>query len=87
MRVTAHSEGQVLGYVQVRVASRVYTLLVEAVPLGKGDDLGRKAGFFTDGTDQFGILVDRDASDEVQRETIEQGSVDAARHLARKFLN
>ena len=90
MRVMEHGDGQVLGYVQVRVASRVYTLLVEAVPLGRGGDVARKAGFFadgTDGTDRLGILVDSEASDQVQRETIERGSVDAARHLSRKFLN
>jgi hypothetical protein len=69
------------------VASRVYTLLVEAAPLGRDGELARKAGFFADGTDRLGILVDSEASDQVQRETIERGSVDAARHLSRRFLN
>ena len=87
MRVIGNTEGRFLGYVQVHVASRVYTLPVEAAPLGREDWTGRKAGFFTDGTDRLGILVDSDAPDQVQRETIERASVDAARHLSRKFLN
>ncbi len=90
MGVTGHPEARFIGYVQVRVASRVYTLPVEATPLGgQGPDgeLTRKPGFFADGTDTFGILVDSEASDAVQRETIERASVEAARHLARKFLN
>src|ERR1700736_5779954 len=33
MRVTAHPEGRFLGYVEVKVASRVYSLPVEAAPL------------------------------------------------------
>lgn len=87
MRVTEHGDSEVLGYVQVRVASRVYTLLVEAAPLSRGGEFARKAGFFADGTDRYGILVDSEASDQVQQETIERGSLDAARHLSRRFLN
>ena len=90
MRVIGNAEGRFLGYVQVHVASRVYTLPVEAAPLGgegSADGTSKKAGFFSDGTDGFGILVDSDAPDQVQRETIERASVDAARHLSRKFLN
>jgi hypothetical protein len=73
--------------VEVRVASRVFALPVEATPLGRDGEVSRKPGFFTDGTDRFGIVVDSEASDHVQRETIERASLDAARHLARKFLN
>jgi hypothetical protein len=87
MRVTGHPEARLLGYVQVRVASRVYTLPVEATPLGRDGEPTRKAGFFADGSDGFGILVDSDAPDRVQQETIEQASVDAARHLSQKLLN
>jgi hypothetical protein len=32
-------------------------------------------------------LVDSGASDAVQKETIEQASADAARHISRKVLN
>jgi hypothetical protein len=87
MRVSGNHEGRFLGYVQVQVASRVYNLPVEAAPLGSDREPARKAGFFSDGTDRFGILVDSDAPDKVQRETIERASVDAARHLSRRFLN
>jgi hypothetical protein len=87
MRVTSHPEGRFLGYVEVRVASRVYTLPVEAAPLGRDSDPARKAGFFADNTDGLGILVDSDASDTAQRETIEHAAVEAARHLSRKVLN
>jgi hypothetical protein len=87
MRVIDNSEGRFLGYVQVHVASRVYTLPVEAAPLGREGGTLRKAGFFADGGERLGILVDIDASDQVQRETIERASVDAARHLSQRFLN
>ena len=87
MRVIGSPEARFLGYVQIHVGSRVYTLPVEATPLGRDGDAGRKAGFFTEGTDRLGILVDSEAPDRVQRETIEQASADAARHLSRKLLN
>jgi hypothetical protein len=87
MRVTGRPESRFLGYVQVRVASRVYTLPVEAVPLARDQTIAREAGFFTDAADGLGILVDSDATDKIQRETIERASVDAARHLSRKLLN
>jgi hypothetical protein len=87
MRVTGHPDVRFLGYVQVKVASRVFTLPVEAAPLGREGGLSREAGFFTEGADRFGILVDSDATDDAQRETIERASADAARHLSRKVLN
>jgi hypothetical protein len=87
MRVTGHPESRFLGYVQVKVASRVFSLPVEAMPLGRADGALREAGFFSEGTDRLGILVDSDASDAAQRETIERASADAARHISRKFLN
>jgi hypothetical protein len=88
MRGVENSEGRFLGYVQVQVASRVYTLAVKAAPLAREGMSLRKAGFFiAEGTERFGILVDSDAPDTVQRETIEHASIDAARHLSRKFLN
>jgi hypothetical protein len=87
MRVTGHPEGRFLGYVQVRVASRVYRLPVEAAPIGRDGKPAREAGFFSDAADGLGILVDSDATDRIQRETIERASADAARHLSRKLLN
>jgi hypothetical protein len=87
MRVTAHPESRFLGFVQVKVASRVYSLPVEALPIASEEGSDRKAGFFADGTDKFGILVDSNASDGEQRETIQRASVDAAQHISRKVLN
>ena len=88
MRTIGFPESRFLGYVQLRVGSRVFTLPVEAaqLPLEGGDGSVRQAGFFTE-RDRFGILVDSSASDAVQKETIERASVDAARHISRKFLN
>ncbi|MDP9002274.1 MAG: hypothetical protein M3O46_19450 [Myxococcota bacterium] len=87
MRVAGNVAKRVLGYVQVQIASRIYTLPVEAAPIGRSDNSEQKAGFFADGTDRFGILVDSDASEVVQRETIERASAEATRHLSQKFLN
>lgn len=87
MRVTGSSESRFLGYVQVKVASQVFTLPVEAAPLARADAAGRREGFFFEGSDRFGILVDSDASDAAQRETIERASADAARHISRRLLN
>ena len=87
MRVTANPDSRFLGYVQVKVASRIFTLPVEAAPLRREGGESREAGFFSDGADRFGILVDSEATDDAQRETIERASADAARHLSRKLLN
>jgi hypothetical protein len=91
MRVSGNPESRFVGFVQVRVASRVFAIPVEAAPLGRTADPGRKAGLFLGegnlGGDGIGILVDSDAPDKVQEETIERASADAARHLSRKHLN
>jgi hypothetical protein len=87
MRVTGQSKSRVLGYVQVRVASRVYTLPVEAArPVAVGET-APEHGFFAHEGDRLGILVDEDASDNVQRAVIERASADAVRHLSRRLLN
>jgi hypothetical protein len=83
----SHPEGRLLGYVEVKVASRIYKLPVEAVPISDGEDPSLKPGFFSQGNDGFGILVDSNAPDGEQRATIERGSLDAARFISRKFLN
>jgi hypothetical protein len=87
MRVTGHPENRLLGYVQVKVASRVYSLPVEAAKLTDGDGSDKQVGFFSDGTEKFGILVDSDASHAVQKETIERASAEAAKHISRRLLN
>ena len=87
MRTTRQSSGQILGYVQVRVASRVYVLPVESRSLLLDDGSTLSAGLFDEGDGGFGIRVDRDASEAVVRETIEQATAQAAAQLSRKTLN
>lgn len=87
MRVTSHPAGRLLGYVEVKVASRVFKLPVQAAPLPPGEEAGPKAGFFTEGTEAFGILVDANAPDGEQRATIERASAEAERYISRKVLN
>ncbi len=87
MRVTAHPDGRFIGFVQVKVASRVYALPVEALPFASGVESSQKPGLFVEGADRFGILVDANASEGEQRETIERASADAAQHISRKLLN
>jgi len=82
MRITGQPTGRFLGYVQVQVASRTYDLRVEALPPSGGE-----AGFFAEGADRFGILVDGDAPAAVVEKTIERASAEAARHISRKLLN
>ncbi len=87
MRVNGHPEGRFLGYVHVQVASRVYVLPVESRPLTLDDGSTLEAGFFEADPGQFGIRVDRNAPEAEVKRTIEEASEEAARHLARKFLN
>jgi hypothetical protein len=87
MRVTGQPESRFLGYVKVKVASRVYSLPVEAVRLAQNDESEQRAGFFAEGGDRLGIVVDLDAPDAEQQATIERASADAARHISHKFLN
>jgi hypothetical protein len=86
-RVTSHPLGRLLGYVDIKVASRVFKLPIQAAPLEAGAESAVKPGFFADGTDTFGILVDSNAPDGEQRATIEQASVEAAKFISKKFLN
>ncbi len=87
MRTEGQSAGRFLGYVQVQVASRTYSLRVEALPPKSGRDDDRKPGFFAEGNDRFGILVDGEAPESVVEQTIEKASADATRHISRKVLN
>jgi hypothetical protein len=84
MRVTGHPEGRIVGHVQVKVASRVFEVPVQEAPLA-GTPF--EAGFFTEGKDGYGILVDKDAAESRQREIIEKASEEAAKFISRKFLN
>jgi len=87
MRVAGHPSGRFLGYVQVQVASRTYSLRVEALPPNAGEGSATEAGFFAEGADRFGILVDGEASAAVVEKTIERASIEAARHISRTLLN
>jgi hypothetical protein len=84
MRVSGHPEGRLVGHVQLKVASRVYAVPVQEAPLAGS---AFEAGFFTEGKDGFGILVDSGAAESKQRETIEKASEEAAKFISRKFLN
>ena len=86
-RVSSHPMGRFLGYVDIKVASRVYKLPIEAAPLEHGDEATAKPGFFSQGTNALGILVDSNAPDGEQRATIERASLEAERFISRKFLN
>jgi hypothetical protein len=89
-RVAGHPSGRFLGYVQVQVASRTYALRVEALPPNRGNGPAAEAlepGFFAEGADCFGILVDGEASSAVVEKTIERASAEAARHISRTLLN
>jgi hypothetical protein len=87
MRLTSHPDGRFLGYVQVKVASRVYSLPVESLPLQRDQATPMKPGFFAEAADRFGILVDSEAPDGEQRATIERASEEAARHISHRLLN
>lgn len=84
MRVSGHPEGRIVGHVQVKVASRVYAVPIQEAPLA-GTSI--EAGFFTEGKDGFGILVDSGAAESQQRAIIERASEEAAKFISRKFLN
>jgi hypothetical protein len=86
-RTAGHPSGRFLGYVQLQVASRTYALRVEALPTKSGETASGETGFFADGVDKFGILVDGDASAAVVESTIERASAEAARHISRTLLN
>jgi hypothetical protein len=87
MRVIHHPDGRLLGYVEVKVASQVYRLPVEGVPFASGTDSPVKPGFVSRDREGFGIVVDSNAPDGEQRQTIERASVEAARFISAKLLN
>ncbi|MGH7294861.1 MAG: hypothetical protein ACRELB_08010, partial [Polyangiaceae bacterium] len=70
MRVTSHPAARLLGYVEVKVASQVFKLPVQAVPAELGEGSQPKTGFSSEGTDGFAILVDAAASEREQQDAI-----------------
>jgi len=87
MRVTSQTSGDVLGYVEVNVASRVFKVPVQALPAPGSEEPARKPGLFPGPEGELAILVDRDAPRRELEATIEQAAGEAARLLGRKFLN
>jgi hypothetical protein len=84
MPVTGHPEGRIVGHVQLKVASRVFAVPVQEARLA---GTAFEAGFFTEGRDGFGILVDMDAAESQQLATIEKASEEAAKFISCKLLN
>jgi hypothetical protein len=87
MAAARQFEYRVLGYVQLKVASRTFRLPVAALPESPDAAGVKKPGFFAWNGNTLGIFVDDDASDSEKRATIEQGSLEAARHIAQKIFN
>jgi hypothetical protein len=87
MRDTNHTSRnpRLLGYVQLRVGSRVMAVPVQAIKLDP-DGGKRPGGFYVEGS-QIGIYVDEQAGEAAVAEQIEQASNDAAQHIARHYLN
>ena len=87
MRDIGHETARFLGYLQVQVGSQTYALPVQATPLHKPDGTSIPGGFFVEDSGKLGILVDSTApADEVQKQ-IQRASLDAVRHISRRFLN
>jgi hypothetical protein len=80
---------RLLGFVQVRVGPKTYALPVQAVHFERdGESSVSAGGFFAgDAVDDYGILVDGDASESDVQEQIMKASIEAARHFSRKYLN
>jgi len=87
MRDIGHETARFLGYLQLQVGSHTYALPVQATPLNRPDGTSRPGGFFVEDSGKLGILVDSAATaDEMQRQ-IKRASLDAVRHISRRFLN
>jgi hypothetical protein len=88
MNTNLHN-ARLLGYVQVRVGSRIFALPVQAVHFERDQTTEAPAGgFFTEeGQDQYGIIVDGDASEPDVQAQIMRASAEAVRHISQKLLN
>jgi hypothetical protein len=81
---------RLLGFIQVRVGSQLFALPVQSVRFERDQNGDAPAGgFFAEGegSDQYGILVDGDASESDVQAQIKRGSEEAVRHISRRFLN
>ncbi len=87
MRELGNQPSRLVGVIQLRVGSRVFALPVEEATLTSADGSKKPGGFFFEGPNRFGILVDRDVSEAERSADIKKASVEAASVIARKFLN
>ncbi len=81
---------RLLGFVQVRVGAKVFALPVQAVHFERDQVSDSPAGGFfadEDAANQYGIIVDGDASESDVQAQIRRGSEEAVRHISQKFLN
>ena len=80
---------RLLGFVQVRVGAKVFALPVQAVHFERDQVSDAPAGgFFAEGGgEQYGIIVDGDASESDVQAQIRRGSEEAVRHISQKLLN
>ncbi|MBL8606919.1 MAG: hypothetical protein JNL38_06350 [Myxococcales bacterium] len=83
--------GKLLGFVQVDVAGRSFTLPVQALDFTRdardGDDGRLSGGFFAEAGGSLGILVDARASEDEVRQQIQAATEEAIRHLSRRYLS
>ena len=87
MRDIGHESTRFLGYLQLQVGSQTYALPVQATPLRQPDGTSAPGGFFVEGVDKLGILVDSEASATDVQAQIQRASLDAVAHISRRFLN
>ena len=87
MKDTGHQSAKFLGYVQLQVGSKVFALPVQAAPLHRPDGTKEPGGFFAEDSGKLGILVDSEASAGDVQDQIQRASLDAAKHISKKFLN
>ena len=87
MRDLGHQQARFLGYVQLQVGSQVFALPVQATPLKQADGTQAPGGFFAEASGELGIIVDSEASASEVQDQIQRASMDAVRHISKKFLN
>jgi len=80
-----NASGRLLGFVRVLVGGQVFDLPVQGIPFDKDGDRGAGGFFVHQG--QLGILVDETKTAPEMQAQIEEGTVEAVRHLSKKFLN
>jgi hypothetical protein len=87
MRDIGHETARFLGYLQLQVGTQTYALPVQATPLHKPDGTAIPGGFFVEESGKLGILVDSEAPAHEVEKQIKQASLDAVRHISRRYLN